>query len=85
MKKALETLDHAGLKLNHEKCLYKQSELKLLGHLFSKEGVQANPEKVKAIEELPQPDSVTKLRHGYGTLPWVVPTSSELYYGSSNE
>ena len=61
LSKVLETLDHAGLKLNHEKCLYRKSELKFLGHVFSVKGIRADPGKVKVVEELPPPDSVTKV------------------------
>ena len=71
LSKVLETLDHAGLQLNQEKCLYRKSELKFLGHLFSKKGIRADPEKVKAIEELPPPDSVTKVRQFMGMVHYL--------------
>ena len=33
-----------------------------LGHKISKEGVQVDPSKIKAIMEWPKPDNISKLR-----------------------
>lgn len=35
------------MKLNLEKCLFGIEEGKLLGHMITKEGTQANPKKLK--------------------------------------
>ena len=62
----LEVLRRAGLKLNAEKCHYGQSELKFLGHKFTKESVFTDRDKVTAILNMPQPTSVTQLRQILG-------------------
>ena len=71
LSKVLETLDRAGLKLNHEKCLYRKKELKFLGHIFNKDGLRADPEKVQAIREMSPPSSVTQLRQFMGMVHYL--------------
>lgn len=64
----LSRLAEVGLELNKDKCLYRQSELKFLGHIFSKDGIKPDPEKVAAILEMPAPESVTQLRQILGMV-----------------
>ena len=45
------------------KCTFGKEELvDYLGHKISKEGVQVDPSKIKAIMEWPKPDNISKLR-----------------------
>lgn len=44
------------------KCRFGKSEVEYLGHIISKEGVIANPSKIKAIEEWPTPKTIKALR-----------------------
>jgi hypothetical protein len=39
-------------KLNPDKCVFGVSTIKLLGFLVSHQGIEANPEKIKAIEAM---------------------------------
>lgn len=71
LSKVLETLDHAGLQLNREKCQFRKKELKFLGHLFSQEGVKADPDKVSAILQMSPPESVTQLRQFMGMVHYL--------------
>lgn len=48
--------------LKQSKCLLGQRKLEYLGHIISQHGVQADPEKIKAMVEWPIPTSVTALR-----------------------
>ena len=59
--KVLQTLDKAGLKLNRDKCTFCQSELKFLGHVFSQDGIRADPDKVEAILQMEPPKNVPEL------------------------
>ena len=49
---SLRTMD---LRLNPEKCVFGVPSGKLLGFLVSHRGIEANPEKVKAIEDMNPP------------------------------
>ena len=46
----------AGIKLN-EKCVFSVSEIKFVGYIISKEGIQVDPEKIKAIVNLARPQA----------------------------
>ena len=67
----LDVLKRAGLKLNQDKCSYRQKELKFLGHIFSKDGISADPEKVEAISKMPPPSSVTQLKQVLGMVHYL--------------
>ena len=43
-------LTAVNLKLNLEKCNFVKTEVKVLGHLVSKQGIQPDPEKVESIQ-----------------------------------
>jgi hypothetical protein len=43
------------MRLNPEKCVFGVSSGKLLGFLVSHQGIEANPEKIKAIETMRPP------------------------------
>lgn len=66
-----EILKRAGLQLNKDKCQYGQTELKFLGHKFTKEGIVADEEKVSAIVNMPPPSSVTQLRQVLGMVHYL--------------
>lgn len=44
-------LSAAGLKLKANKCHFAKSEIKYLGHIVSKHGIKADPEKLTAMVE----------------------------------
>lgn len=44
------------------KCLFGQAQLEFLGHVMSSEGVATDLNKVKVIQEWPQPKIVKELR-----------------------
>jgi hypothetical protein len=49
----------AGLKFNPEKCVFGVTRVKVLGCLVSMKGIEANPEKIRAILHM-QPLQMTK-------------------------
>src|ERR1700688_1485532 len=49
-----------------EKCHFMQRQIKFLGHLISADGIQVNPEKVKAITDWPTPKTVKDIRSFLG-------------------
>ena len=44
-----------NLKLNAEKCVFGVLSRKLLGFFVSQHGIKANPDKIKAIEQIEAP------------------------------
>ena len=50
LKAVMSRLNEVGLRQNPEKCVYRQSELKFLGHIFSKGGIKADPDSLRNPE-----------------------------------
>lgn len=69
--KVLGRIDSAGLKLNREKCLMRQSQLHFLGQLIDESGVRPDPGKVQAIRELPPPRNVRELKRVLGMFNYL--------------
>jgi ribonuclease HI len=55
-------------KLNPEKCIFSVSTGKLLGFLVSYRGIEANPEKIKAIEVMRPPARIKDIQKLMGSL-----------------
>ena len=55
-----------NLKLKPSKCELFMKEVKYLGHIVSENGVQTDPEKVKALKKWPIPTNVKTLRSFLG-------------------
>ena len=61
-----ERLRSAGLKLKPTKCSFILKEVKYLGHIISKDGLQVDPKKVSSIKDFETPNSVTKVKSFLG-------------------
>ena len=59
-------LRKAGLTLKPEKCHFARKEIRYLGHIVSSKGVQADPDKLKAITSYPAPHDIKELRQFLG-------------------
>ena len=55
LKKLFERLKKFQLKLNPAKCTFEATSKKLLGFVVSKKGIEIDPDKVRAIQDLPPP------------------------------
>lgn len=64
----LQRIDKAGMTLNLDKCEFSKLEVKFLGHVISAKGIEADPEKIKAIVNLPPPGSVSEVRTFLGMV-----------------
>ena len=49
LKNTMEKLNSAGIKLNKEKCQFRQQEIDFLDFVINKDGVKADPRKTEAI------------------------------------
>ena len=56
----------AGLKLQPNKCAFARTQVRYLGHIVSREGIEPDPEKVRAIREFPRPSNISDLRRFLG-------------------
>ncbi len=68
LQQALQQIEAAGVALNARKCVFKQSLVKLLGHVIDKDGVRADPDKTAAIRKMESPKSVSELRRFLGMM-----------------
>jgi hypothetical protein len=66
LRQIFQRLRRAGLKLKPTKCTFAVPQVKYLGHIIGKDGVQVDPKKVKAIKDFPTPTSVTKVKSFLG-------------------
>ncbi|KAG9282794.1 hypothetical protein AMEX_G1491 [Astyanax mexicanus] len=67
----LQTVEKSGLKLNKDKCNFSKPEIRYFGHIISKEGIQPDMDKVKAITEMSSPTNITELRQMLGMVNYL--------------
>lgn len=70
LSEVLKRLEAAGVTLN-DKCVFRQSSVRFLGHIVSKEGIRMDPAKVEAIKSFPRPACVPELRRLLGMINFV--------------
>ncbi|GJS08450.1 reverse transcriptase domain-containing protein [Tanacetum coccineum] len=56
------------MKLNPKKCLFGIEEGKFLGYVVTSEGIKANPEKTKAVMDMPSPRTLKQMQSLSGKL-----------------
>src|SRR5216684_2017266 len=71
LKKIFERCKKYGISLNPRKCVFAVTEGKLLGHIVSKDGISIDPERVKAIEQIPMPHNKKGMKSFMGTINFV--------------
>ena len=71
LKKLFERLRKFQLKLNPAKCTFGATSGKLLGFIVSERGIEVDPDKIKAIQELPPPRTQKEVRGFLGRLNYI--------------
>ena len=70
--KHLDMLFHkfreANLRMNGKKCSFAKDEVKYIGHILSKHGVQIDPSKTDVISSWPRPKSAKHIRSFLGMV-----------------
>ncbi|KAK3105624.1 hypothetical protein FSP39_002098 [Pinctada imbricata] len=61
-----QKLKQAGLTLEPSKCNFAVKQLKFLGHIISKNGVEVDPEKTRIVSEFPAPKKQKQVRSFLG-------------------
>ena len=68
LQETFVNLRKINLKLNPEKCIFRVPSGKLLGFFVSQHGIEANPDKIKAIEQIEAPKRVKDVRRLAGCI-----------------
>ena len=64
--------DH-GIVFNSAKCHLRQPQIAFYGAVFTAQGMWPNPSKIQALQDLPTPDSQTKLQSFLGLINYLQP------------
>jgi hypothetical protein len=68
LEKTFANLRKVNIKLKPTKCAFSVPSVKLLGFLMSHRGIEANPDKVKAIEEMRPPHNLKEMQRLAGCM-----------------
>ena len=71
LSKLFERLRKYKLRLNPNKCTFGVRSGKLLGFIVSQKGIEVDPDKVKAIQEMPSPKTEKQIRGFLGRLNYI--------------
>ncbi|GFW41720.1 retrovirus-related Pol polyprotein from transposon 297 [Trichonephila clavipes] len=83
LRTIFQRLSSYGLKLNISKCVFGVTELIFLGHLITPDGIKPFPDKVQAVLDYKQPETVGSLRKFLGLLNFYrrfLPEAAEQHY-----
>ena len=78
LRKFFERLRRYNLKLNPAKCVFGVPSGKLLGFVVSRRGIELDPSKIKAIQDLPSPKNRTEVMSLLGRLNYISRFISQL-------
>ena len=71
MNALMERCKERNITLNKDKIQLKMPEVRFLGHLLTANGVQADPDKVRAITEMPNPTDVKGVQRLLGVVNYL--------------
>lgn len=70
LTKILDRLTMYGLTCHQDKCSFAQEKIKFLGHIVGVNGIEANPEKLRTVQEFPEPTSKKQVQQFLGLCQW---------------
>ena len=71
LQRFFERIKQFRLRLNPKKCTFGVTSGKLLGHIVSERGIEVDPEKTKAILDMPAPKTEKEFRGFLGRLQYI--------------
>ena len=71
LRQVLDRSREANLKLNPEKCHIRKEAVPYIGHVLTKDGLIADPEKIRAVQEMRQPQNAKELRTFLGFMQYL--------------
>lgn len=66
IKELMQRLREANLQLQPVKCQFLRHEVTYLGHIISSEGVEPDPNKIKAVKQFPTPRNYKNIKQFLG-------------------
>ena len=67
LRKVLQHLQQAGLRLQQGKCKFMEKSVQYLGHVSDAEGLHPIEDKVEAVQQAPAPENVSELKSYFTT------------------
>ena len=71
LQRFFERIRQFRLRLNPKKCTFGVTSRKLLGHIVSEQGIEVDPEKIRAILDMPTPRTEKEIRGFLGRLQYI--------------
>ena len=71
MERFFERIRQFKLRLNPKKCTFEVNSGKLLGYMVSERGIEADPDKIRAILDMPAPRTKREVRGFLGRLQYI--------------
>ena len=71
LEQVLRRAREVNLKFNAKKCKIKQEEVPYVGHVLSKDGLKADPEKIRAVKEMKPPGNTKELKTFLGFIQYL--------------
>ncbi|KAL0456023.1 UNVERIFIED_CONTAM: Polyprotein P3 [Sesamum latifolium] len=68
LRECFEQLKRYGVKLNPKKCVFGVEGGKFLGYLVSQRGIEANPDKIQAIQQMREPQTIKEVQQLIGRM-----------------
>ncbi|XP_058828583.1 uncharacterized protein K02A2.6-like [Topomyia yanbarensis] len=87
LKSVLQRIQDFGFTIRAEKCSFSKQQIRYLGHIFDRRGLQPDPVKLDAITKLPPPTDVSGVRSSLGAINYYgkfVPNMRQLRYPLDN-
>lgn len=66
ISEVLTRLENAGMYIKMSKCAFGVESIEFLGHIVTREGIQADPKKTKALSDMPPPSDAHGVRRFLG-------------------
>ena len=71
LKEVLHRVRTYNLKLNFEKVRVRKQQVRYVGHIISAEGLKPDPEKIRAMKDMPPPESKEDVRRFLGSIQYL--------------
>ncbi|KAL6179227.1 hypothetical protein ACLB2K_050743 [Fragaria x ananassa] len=78
LEKVFKVILRYEMRLNPQKCIFGVVKGKFLGHIISKRGIEANPEKIRAILDMERPKERNEVQSLAGKIVTLVRYVSQL-------